>query len=110
VIFSFICIIYRSSRELGVSRSYATPAEGINRLQELERLLDGAEMLASRVLVREGPLHKLNRDKYAPFHFILTTDALIYCSWVDEKLKHNRTLPLCLAGVVLVLYYSMMMQ
>lgn len=68
----------------------------MKRLQELEDMMEPKESLASRVLLREGTLDKLNRDKFAPYHFILTTDALIYCTVLQggEKIKPNRTLPL----------------
>ena len=77
--------------------SYAPGSEdGKKRLQELEEMMDREECLTSRVLLREGTLEKLNRDKFTRYHFILTTDALIYCTVLQgrEKIKPNRTLPL----------------
>ena len=80
--------------------------DNTRRLLELEEMMDHEELLTSRVLLREGTLEKLNRDKFSPFHFILTTDALIYCTITSngEKLKHNRTFPLTTVLVGYVYY------
>ncbi len=77
-----------------MEKSYTDVIEGKERLKELQELIDGVENLTSKILIREGSLEKLNRDKYAHFHFILTNDAVIYCSQHGDKLKHNRTMPL----------------
>jgi hypothetical protein len=74
----------------------APPARPLSRGAVLEDLMDGVEKLADRTIIREGDLQKLSRRGYTPLLFILTEDALIYCSHVllTNKLKHNRTIPL----------------
>lgn len=67
------------------------------RLAELQSLFGGAETMVNRILVREGALRKCNRDgKFDSLHFILTSDALIYCKpqVLGSKLTHHRTIPL----------------
>lgn len=74
----------------------ALPVRPLSRGAVLEELMDGEEKLADRTIIREGVLQKLSRRGYSPLLFILTDDALIYCSQVllTNKLKHNRTISL----------------
>ena len=91
-----VCFLCNRKLDCHVNKKYTSHEDNSRRLLELEEMLDHEESLASRVLLREGTLDKLNRDKYSPYHFILTTDALIYCTLVSggERLRLNRTFPL----------------
>ena len=101
-IYRLICILYSfyvyviRKLDCNINMVYSSSEDNSKRLLELEEMLDHEESLTSRVLLREGALEKLNRDKYSSFHFILTTDAIIYCTpnILGEKMKLNRILPL----------------
>jgi hypothetical protein len=49
------------------------------------------------VLLREGPLRKLNRDAFSRVHFVLTAAALLYLApdpGLQGQLRVKRTMPL----------------
>lgn len=67
------------------------------RLSQLQQLLGGNESMCDRVLIHEGEVQKFNRsNKFEKHLFILTADALMYCtaSVLGEKMKLDRIIPL----------------